>query len=619
MLKTNKNFYWLAGLMTVLVLIVMVVSYYILWLTAIEEKRTDLVHIVQSQARLIEAIARFDMKHNRVEWETPIGERGPTSLLSMRAGADTFSQIYDAHKHYQGFGETGEILIAGIENSQIMFLLSHKKSLNKKTFTVPFDGENAEPMRRALSSLSGSMVGRDYEGEIVLAAYEPIDVLNLGLVAKVSLDEVKAPFIRAGFITSFVTVVLIFISSFFFRRLTKPIANKIIENEQKFRDLVENINEWIWEVDVSGTLLYSSPKVSQIIGYSYDEVVGHSLYEFMTSIDVENVQDVIEQSSKTKTSIHALECTFINNKQEIVEVEMSAEYILNSKGKLIGYRGVAHDISERKQREHLLKRYRDNLEEMVADRTIELEHVNKELRDFAYIVSHDLRSPLVSITGFTGELNEDMKILSNCASQFLGETAEDEYRDVKMALNETIPESLHYIETAADKMNRLINSILTLSRIGGRTLVYEKVDIKQLIVNNLQAMAFQIEQSNTVVDIAELPILEVDELAMEQIFGNLLGNAIKYLSPDRNGIINVWCEENKTQVFFYIQDNGIGIAEQDLSQIFKLFKRVGEQKMVGDGMGLAYVQTLIRRLGGKIECQSVLGEGATFSFSIPKR
>lgn len=200
-------------------------------------------------------------------------------------------------------------MIAGIEDLNIVFLLRHKELLDKHTFSVSFDGQLAEPMRRALSSQSGSMIGLDYAGETVLAAYEPIDILNLGIVAKVSLSEVRQPFIHAGFITFFVTLFIILLGSFFFRRLAQPIANEIIENERKFRNLVEHVNEWIWEINVHGQLLYSSPKAVEILGYQNEELVGHSLYAFMTSIDVEKLHDTIEYSEKTKTSIQAVECT----------------------------------------------------------------------------------------------------------------------------------------------------------------------------------------------------------------------------------------------------------------------------------------------------------------------
>lgn len=301
-----------------------------------------------------------------------------------------------------------------------------------------------------------------------------------------------------------------------------------------------------------------------------------------------------------------------------MEIELSAEHVVNSDGGIVGYRGVAHDISERKQKEHQLKQYRENLEIMVDERTAELEQVNKELRDFAYIISHDLRSPLVSITGFAGELKEDISILTTCAEQLLGSIAEDEHVDAKVAINETIPESIHYIENAAEKMNRLINSILTLSRIGRRELNSESVDIKQLVSDNLKGMAFQLEQFNVSVNIGGLPVLQTDAVAMEQVFGNLLGNAVKYLSPERDGLIEVSSEKQGKMIVFHIKDNGVGMEEKDLPHVFELFKRVGNQNIVGEGMGLTYVQTLVRRLGGKIDCKSVLGKGSIFSFSMPE-
>ena len=224
--------------------------YFVLWQTAIPQKKSDLVHIAQSQARLIEAIARFDMRHNRIDWETPIGERGLTSLLSQRAGADTFSQIVDAHKHYQGFGETGEIVIAGIEDSQILFLLRHSSQVFEENKSIPLESKLAEPMRRALSNLSGTMIGLDYDGTNVLAAYEPVDVLNLGIVAKVDFNEVRQPFIIAGLITLGITIVIILVGTVVFRYFANPIAQQIIDNEIKYRNLIENISEWIWEIDL---------------------------------------------------------------------------------------------------------------------------------------------------------------------------------------------------------------------------------------------------------------------------------------------------------------------------------------------------------------------------------
>jgi len=611
-MKENKNLYWLAGLMSIVALATLVVVYFVLWQTAIAQKKADLVHIAQSQARLIEAIARFDMRHNRVDWETPIGERGPTSLLSERAGADTFSQIVDAHKRYQGFGETGEILIAGIEDAQILFLLRHGSQVFEENKSIPLDSELAEPMRRALSNLSGTMIGLDYEGIEVLAAYEPIDVLNLGIVAKVNFDEVKQPFIKAGLITLAITVVIILIGGVFFRYFANPIAQQIIDNERKFRSLVENISEWIWEIDLDGHLIYSSPQAIKIFGFNPTDKAETSFYSLIQAEDIEMLQASFEACLVQRKSLSELDCIFVTESNQLVHLELNIDPVTNSQGSVNGFRGIGHDVTERVAKEQELKRYRENLEHMVAERTEELEQINTEMRNFAYIISHDLRSPLVSITGFTGELKEDFDLISECAIKKLVSCPQE----VKEALDERIPESIYFINSATEKMNHLIHSILTLSRAGRREFHFEPVNLATIVNESLASLAYQIEQFKVTVKIDELPTMVTDKLAMEQIVGNLLGNAVKYLSPDRNGVISICAEITEYKTTIHIKDNGRGIAQADLSRIFDLFKRVGAQDVVGDGMGLTYVQALVRRLGGKINCNSTLNEGSDFYFSI---
>jgi len=615
-MKENKNLYWLAGLMSIVALATLVVVYFVLWQTAIAQKKADLVHIAQSQARLIEAIARFDMRHNRVDWETPIGERGPTSLLSERAGADTFSQIVDAHKRYKGFGQTGEILIAGIENSQILFLLRHGSEVFEENKSIPLDSKLAEPMRRALSSLSGTMIGLDYGGVKVLAAYEPVDVLNLGIVAKVNFDEVRQPFIKAGLITLAITVIIILIGGMFFRYFASPIAQQIIDNERKFRNLVENISEWIWEIDLDAQLIYSSPQATNIFGYNPADRANISFYDLIKAEEIEMLQASFEECIVQKKSLSELDCIFVTENQHIVHLELNIDPVTNSQGVVNGFRGIGHNVTERVAKEQELKRYQENLELRVAERTEELEQINTEMRNFAYIISHDLRSPLVSITGFTGELKEDFDLVSECAiAQFKASGIECP-QQVSDALEERIPESIYYINSAAEKMNHLIHSILTLSRVGRREFHFEPINLTAIVNESLSSLAFQIEQFNVTVQIDTLPTIVTDKLAMEQIIGNLLGNAVKYLSPERKGEIYIGAQVTALKTIICIKDNGRGIAQADLSHIFDLFKRVGHQDVVGDGMGLTYVQALVRRLGGKIVCASILDKGSEFSFSI---
>jgi signal transduction histidine kinase len=166
-------------------------------------------------------------------------------------------------------------------------------------------------------------------------------------------------------------------------------------------------------------------------------------------------------------------------------------------------------------------------------------------------------------------------------------------------------------------MDGLINAVLVLSRLGHRELKPEPLDMNEIAKSILSSLAHQIEQRKTVVTIGELPTIAADKLAMEQIMGNLLDNALKYLDPGRDGQIAVTAEQNGEEIVFHISDNGRGIAQDDMHKVFEIFRRAGKQDVPGEGMGLAYVKTLVRKQGGRIWCESELGKGTTFSFTVP--
>jgi len=608
-MQEKRSFYLLIIIMSVIALVTMSVTNVILYKVAFKEKSHSLVETAQSQARLIEAMARYNRRTNRVNWETPIGERGPTSLLSERAAADTISELRDAHDNYVGFGKTGEFVLAGIEGEKIVFLLGHRHDKDTTPEPVPFYSKLAEPMRRALLVQSGVMIGKDYRGIEVLAAYEPVDVVNLGIVAKIDMAEIRAPFIRAAIITSLISLVVIFGGSILFRRISKPIVEKIRDSEKQYRSLVEDINEWVWMTDTKGTLIYSSPIVIDLLGYHHKDLVGLSLIDLI----VEKSRGAAKKrltGYKHRRDFSNLYAQVINQQGNVVPMEFSATPIFDEDAKFVGYQGVARDISERIEAEKLQQEYQQTLERQVKERTAELNEINEELKNFTYIVSHDLRSPLVSIVGFSSEIKEDIATVEQSLNT---EKIESNIKDI---IVEIIPESLEFIHKAAEKMEGLINSILALSRLGRRELTIEQLDTNNIVQHNLKAIAFQIE--NVDVEVQALPSLNSDAVSVEQIFGNLLANAVKFLDPERRGELKIWAEEDQEYWQFYVQDNGKGIAKKDIPHIFELFKRVGKQNVQGEGMGLTYVQTLVRRLGGKISCESSLDVGTTFKFTLPK-
>ena len=257
---------------------------------------------------------------------------------------------------------------------------------------------------------------------------------------------------------------------------------------------------------------------------------------------------------------------------------------------------------------------------LLERRANDLVQTNQELRDFVYIVSHDLRSPLVSIQGFIEEVQIDMDELGTTLENAI-DTAEKDNRDkISDLLNRRLPEDLGYIRASTDKMNRLINAILKLSRLGHSILQWEKVHLPTLIEQDLQASAHAIKAAGVTVTVGQLPAyLTTDRVSVAQIFGNLFSNAINYLESNRAGEITIdGSEDGEAQtVTLRIQDNGRGIAQEEIPKIFTLFKRVGKQDKVGEGVGLSYVQTLVRRLGGQIHCESTLGCGTLFSVVFP--
>jgi signal transduction histidine kinase len=267
------------------------------------------------------------------------------------------------------------------------------------------------------------------------------------------------------------------------------------------------------------------------------------------------------------------------------------------------------------------------LEANVAARTAELRTANDEIQKFAYIVSHDLRSPLVNIMGFTSELDALRSQLFQKMADLRAERKNGSTPSMAKAapltpdeqiIADDFEEALGFIKASTTKMDRLINAVLTISREGNRTLRPEAVDMSALLLTMSQAMAHQAQATGAKVDIGALPEIVSDRLALEQIFSNLLDNALKYLRTDRPGEIRVKGRAEGNRVIIEVEDNGRGIEQRDQERVFELFRRAGPQDRPGEGMGLAHVRALVRRLGGVIHLKSTPGLGSTFIVTLPR-
>ncbi len=258
---------------------------------------------------------------------------------------------------------------------------------------------------------------------------------------------------------------------------------------------------------------------------------------------------------------------------------------------------------------------RDRLELAVRERTVELTSANQEIQRFAYIVSHDLRAPLLNIIGFTSELEHATATLAGFVQTHIAASGGTVPSEVRSATEEDLPEAIRFIQASTAKMDRLINAILRLSREGRRVLVPEALDMGALCAGVVDSLRHQ--AAETVVTIGDLPPLVSDRIAIEQIISNLLDNALKYSQPGRPGRIDVTGRREGEWVSVSVADNGRGIAPRDMERVFDLFRRAGPQDRPGEGIGLAHVRALVRRLGGTIDCTSTPDVGSTFVLRLP--
>jgi signal transduction histidine kinase len=265
-----------------------------------------------------------------------------------------------------------------------------------------------------------------------------------------------------------------------------------------------------------------------------------------------------------------------------------------------------------------LRALNEGLEAAVATRTADLTRANGEIQRFAYIVSHDLRSPLVNVMGFTSELELALKPMQALVAAAEAEAPQIVTPAMKEAVEVDAPEAIGFIRSSSKKMDGLIAAILSLSRQGRRTLAPEPLALDRLVEGLADTLRHRLQERDAEIIIeAPLPPLTADRLAVEQIVGNLLDNAVKYLKPGRPGRIVVRGREEMGRTIIEVEDNGRGIDPKDHERIFELFRRSGAQDQAGEGIGLAHVRALAYRLGGTIECRSALDQGATFQVSLP--
>jgi len=373
------------------------------------------------------------------------------------------------------------------------------------------------------------------------------------------------------------------------------------ESEERFRQLAESVNDIFMLIQPGDpySFIYVSPAYERLTGGTVDE-----LYENPAGwLSVVHEEDRLQVAQMVNSFIQGSgdsngEFRLIKPGGEIRWIWATGFPIKGSEGRACRYAVIARDITQRKMDEE------------------KLEHLVMEIKDFAYIVSHDFRAPLINIKGFAGELNAAIEAVRPAVQMGLPRLNDKQKSQALSALAEDIPEALEFINSSISRLDNLINAILDLSRLERRELCYEPLNMNFLVNETLKSLSYQLTMANAKVSVGKLPECVADRLAMEQIMTNLLGNAMKFRDLERPQQVSITGHQFPHETMFIVRDHGRGVESAYLSQIFQIFNRGSSQDVPGEGMGLAYVRALVRRHGGRIWCESKLGMGSTFTFTV---
>ena len=365
--------------------------------------------------------------------------------------------------------------------------------------------------------------------------------------------------------------------------------------------IVESSSDAIIGKTLDGTIFTWNPGAEKLLGYSAREAIGRHISIVIPADRKDEVPQILDRIARSKCAEN-YETVRLNKEGGAIDVSVTVSPIKDGGGAVIGASTIARDITEQKRAEAQLKAL-----------TADLMQSNRELQDFASVASHDLQEPLRKIQTFADDLAENEMSGLN-----------DESRD-----------TLKRIQNAAGRMQRLINDLLSLSRITMRAQPFVRVDLNDIARDVLSDLEVRINETGGRVDISEIPTIDAEPLQMRQLFQNLIGNALKFNSPGRAPIVRVHGEliggeerpagsssEAQAQQLCQItfEDNGIGFDEKYVDRIFAMFQRLhGRNEYEGTGMGLAICRRIAEHHGGSITARSAPGRGSTFIVTIPTR
>lgn len=383
-------------------------------------------------------------------------------------------------------------------------------------------------------------------------------------------------------------------------------TSELHEIAERFHAIANYTVDWESWFGTDGRVLWMNPAVERVTGYSAAEV--KAMPDFISTMIEAQDRDAFTANFHDalrggKGEDFEFRCVHKNGSRSWLSI--SWQPIFDVKGRALGVRASGRDVTERKQAEDARARL-----------VRELASKNQELQGVLYTVSHDLRSPLVNIQGFGRVLEE---LGHDLTTQMAGPDVPAALRERMMPIiDDEMPRALGHIRAGVGKVDALISGILRLFRLGHGVLRSDVLDMNQLVQQVVSAMAFQIEEAGATVDVERLPACLGDPDLIDQVFSNLLQNALKYRDPARSLRVRISGGLESGETVFCVADTGCGIAADQQARIWELFQRVDPNGVVGgEGLGLSLVRRIVDRHDGRAWVESTPGEGSRFFVALP--
>jgi len=377
----------------------------------------------------------------------------------------------------------------------------------------------------------------------------------------------------------------------------KEVENRLKEQKEYFQSLFNSSPFAIASIDRSRKVHNINPAFTQLFGYTKNEIVGKNLDSILSPKNYqEEAQNLSKRTFEGENIIE--ETTRMKKSGARIDVKLTTSPVIVS--------GETKSV---------IKIYQDltKLQEL-SNKVIQK---NKELEKVIYATSHDLRSPLLNIKGFAKEMSENVNEITDILKQT--DIEQDKLEDIREIQKNDLEEAENYISSSIQKVESMINGLLKISRLGREELNIEKIDMNDLIIKIEKNFVYQIKQVSLNFQKGDLHSCWGDKQKINQVFSNLIGNAIKFHHPDRKPKIEITSEiKNENFITYNVKDNGIGIKEEQQDKIFEMFTQTENSSQEGDGLGLSLVKKIVEKHNGNITVSSTPNQGTTFKVELPR-